>query len=136
MHRRCEDHGITNGVVMLFFNKPPVAGECRPSTIRRQLTRAAYAGVKFTKPINRLSHTRRDLAVKRAPAVDALHAKCAVSSEFSFWVYAGLAAGLSASVALISLAPGFCRPMKVICRPRSGRLSVGVWVIRRIDSLS
>jgi hypothetical protein len=53
MHRRCEDHGIASGVVMLLFNKPIVARECRPSLMRRQLTRAVYAGIKFSKPENR-----------------------------------------------------------------------------------
>jgi hypothetical protein len=39
MHRSCENHGIANGMVMALFNKPLVAGECRSSVSRRQLTR-------------------------------------------------------------------------------------------------
>jgi hypothetical protein len=46
-------NGSASGVVMALFNESLVAGECRPSLLRRQLTRTARVAIKFAKPTNR-----------------------------------------------------------------------------------
>jgi hypothetical protein len=56
---------------MALFNQSLVAGECRPSLLRRQLTRTVRVEIKFTKPTYRnVARATRS----QAHAVDAMHA--------------------------------------------------------------
>jgi hypothetical protein len=56
---------------MALFNQLLVAGECRPSLLRRQLTRTVRVEIKFTRPTNRnVARATRS----RTHAVDAMHA--------------------------------------------------------------
>jgi hypothetical protein len=65
---------------MALFNEPLVAGECRPSLPRRQLTRPVRAEIKFTKPTNR--SVARATRSRGAQALDAPHARAPRLSSF------------------------------------------------------